>query len=167
MFPSNIFSHQMLYFLSCSIVFFFKSSTYYFLDKCIWLRKVSISLHPISTTFYSKSVCISCTIPLPLYTARKKKSDIKKRKTKYLSSHERKRIRLLWLSRDSTLVIPSSFESTYISSPTGFTVQCAPQKSLLSIRSTFPLLSNLFLSTTHRTRVSGPDRGKRRRLHKL
>jgi hypothetical protein len=111
---------------------------------------------------------------------RKQKSDVMKRKTKYLSCHERTRITLLRQSRDSTLVRPYSFESTYISSPMGFIVQCFLKESLSAIRSNFPLLSDfcfsfltsfspfwlMLLSTTHRTRISDPDGGDRT-PHKL
>jgi hypothetical protein len=77
----------------------------------------------------------------------KKKGEVTKRNTKYLSAHERTRIRLLRQSRDSTVVRPSSFESTYISSPMGFIVQCFLKESLPSIRSTFPLLSDFRFSS--------------------
>jgi len=143
--PSVSFKHFLTkFFGTFAAVFSFNLSPYYFLDNVPVTKSYQFHFIQFLQHFFQNLYAFRALF-LHLYIAQKK-SNVTKRKTKYLSCHERTRIRLLRQSRDSTLVRPSSFESTYISSPMGFIVQCFLKESLSSIRSTFPLLSDFCFS---------------------
>jgi hypothetical protein len=144
-FPSNRFYHQMLYLVhflpfSLSSLSHIISLIMYLVTKSYQFNFIQFLQHFFQNLYAFRALF------LHLYIQQKKKSDVTKRRTKYLSCHERTRIRLLRQSRDSTLVRPSSLESTYIYSPMGFIVQGFLKESLSSILSTFPLLSDFCFS---------------------